>query len=125
MGDSSTTPGPTTPVLVPVSCPDCGGVLSATIEGRGDFHVYTCQIDHRYSITTLCEAIETRVENTLLGAVVMLKQLDGLYETLLAQQGTSRETTKAQITRRLQEVRVQRAAIRALVEGTHLIELTP
>jgi hypothetical protein len=108
--------------LVPFSCPDCGGVLSVTREAPNGQRLYICQINHRHSLTSLYRAMENRLEDTLWTASVILKQLDQLYEELLTQQGRPSEPGYKSLKRRLSEVRDQRAAIRALIEGTHVIE---
>lgn len=108
--------------LVPLSCPDCAGVLSVKQEGPGAQRLYVCQIDHRHSITSLCRAMEERLENTLWTATVIMKQLDSVYQELLAERLRPADTTDKKIKRRLREVRDHRAAIRALIEGTHVIE---
>jgi hypothetical protein len=112
--------------LVAVSCPDCAGVLSVKQEGQrqGLQRLYVCQINHRHSTTSLYQAMEERLENTLWTAVVILKQLDSLYDELLAEHVRPSESGNKHIKRRLREVRDQRAAIRALIEGTHVIEAT-
>jgi hypothetical protein len=63
-----------------------------------------------------------RLEDTLWSASVILKQLDQLYEELLSQQGRPSEPGYRSLKRRLSEVRDQRDAVRALIEGTHVIE---
>lgn len=108
--------------LVPVSCPDCAGVLSIKQEGPGPQRLYVCQINHRHSTTSLYQAIEERVENTLWSAVVMLKQLDSVYEKLLAEHPLPSGIESKKIKRRLREVRAHRTGIRTFIEGTHVLE---
>ena len=86
--------------------------------------LYICQINHRHSVTSLYRAMEERLENTLWTASVILKQLDQLYEELLTQQRRPSEPGYKSLKRRLTEVRDQRAALRGLIEGTHVIEST-
>ncbi|HVG03149.1 MAG TPA: hypothetical protein VM842_09670 [Nitrospira sp.] len=99
-------------------------MLSVT-QGRSKSpRLYVCQIDHRHSASSLYRAMEERLENTLWTATVILKQLDKVYEELLTQRGRPSEPGTKSLKRRLSEVRDQRAAIRALIEDTHVIEST-
>ena len=59
--------------LVPLSCPDCFGVLRFEREGAHGHLLYRCQVDHRYSISSLLYAKEAQVERTLWSASLLLK----------------------------------------------------
>src|SRR5262245_17408351 len=50
--------------LVPISCPDCSGVLRLEEEGAHEYRLYVCQINHRYSTHSLIHAKETQVEHS-------------------------------------------------------------
>jgi hypothetical protein len=110
--------------LVAVSCPDCAGVLSVKQEGPGPQRLYVCQINHRHSTTSLYQAIEERVENTLWSAVVTLKQLGSVYEKLLAEHPVPCGVESKKIKWRLREIRDHRTALCRLIEETHIYEST-
>ena len=70
--------------LVPLSCPDCSGVLRFEREGPHGHLLYRCQVDHRYTLSSLLDA-EGKVEETLWSAVLLLKQMVYAYEELLSE----------------------------------------
>jgi hypothetical protein len=108
--------------LAPVSCPDCGGVLSVTQAGHGARPFYVCQINHRHSITSLYQAMELRLENTLWTVDVTMKQLETVYQELLTHTEQPAESQPKHIKRRLRELQKQRAAIGEIITGTHVAE---
>lgn len=108
--------------LIPISCPDCFGVLSMVNEGPHDFSLYVCQINHRYSSHSLIEAKETQLEHLLWAAHVMLKQMIIAYEHALAKPNLISGADRASMRRRIHEVRKQCLSIRAMIEATHAVE---
>jgi hypothetical protein len=116
--------GPSQPALIPVSCPDCSGVLSVKEEGLGPQRLYVCQVKHRHSTTSLYQAMEERAENILWSAAVTLKQLGDVYETLLAGQPAPGGVETKKIKRRLREVRAHHTSICEMIEDTHILEST-
>jgi len=105
--------------LVPLSCPDCGGVLHVENEGQHSFRLFVCQIDHRYSTRSLLHAKETKLERTLWSAHVLLKQMLIAYEHALGEMPSTEGET---VRRRINEVRKQCLAIRTMIEATHALE---
>jgi hypothetical protein len=105
--------------LVPLSCPDCGGVLHLENEGAHSFRLFVCQINHRYSGGSLLHAKETQLERTLWSAHVLLKQMLIAYEQTLDEISTA---DGKMVRRRLNEVRKQCLAVRAMIEATHAVE---
>ncbi|OQW32798.1 MAG: hypothetical protein A4E19_05425 [Nitrospira sp. SG-bin1] len=103
--------------VVPLSCPDCSGVLRMNREGRHKHVVYRCQVDHRYTPNSLLEAKEKQVERVLWSAVVLLKQLDEAYGHMLKDMPA--EADRQSLQRRVQEAARQCLAIRAMIESTH------
>lgn len=108
--------------LVPLSCPDCFGVLRFEREGPKGHLVYSCQVDHRYSPTSLLYAKEAHLERTLWSAVLLLKQLACAYEDLLEELGGTKGAKRTGVRRRINEVRKQCLAIRAMIEATHALQ---
>jgi hypothetical protein len=108
--------------LVALSCPDCFGVLHYEREGPNGHLLYRCQVDHRYTLNSLIEGKETQVERTLWSAVLLLTQLGYAYQDLLGEMKRSRLAGRKQMRRRVQEVRRQGVAIRAMIEATHAVE---
>ena len=109
------------PALTPLSCPDCGGVLRVEQEVSHSLKLYVCQIDHRYSGMTLFQAKEDHIEYTLWSAVVQLKQLQMLYETLRGGKVLPAGIQRKRIERRIREVERHRTTIQALIEDTNLL----
>ncbi len=85
--------------------------------------LYVCQINHRYSFASLCAEKEDRVEYTLRSALVQLTQLQMLYRSLAQEPVLSPGGKRTAIRRRIREAQQQCAAIRALIEATHVVEL--
>lgn len=108
--------------LVPLSCPDCFGVLSYEREGPRGHLLYRCQVDHRYSISSLLQAKEGHLERILWSAALSLKQLSYAYEDLLSQLKNANGTNRKRVERRMKEVRQQCLGIRAMIEATHAME---
>lgn len=108
--------------LVPISCPDCSGVLRLENEGPQDYPMFVCQIDHRYSTRSLIHAKETQLERTLWSAHVLLKQTVIAYEQVLTKAGLMSAADRKSMRRRIHEVRKQCLAIRAMIEATHAVE---
>jgi hypothetical protein len=114
--------------LVPLSCPDCFGVLRFEREGPRGHLVYCCQVDHRYSPTSLLYAKEAQLERTLWSAALLLKQMGYAYQDLLEEMNRTKgsERTKgaerAGVRRRINEVRKHCLAIRAMIEATHALQ---
>lgn len=105
--------------LVPLSCPDCSGVLHVEHEGPHQFHLFVCQIDHRYSMRSLLQAKEAQLERTLWSAHVLLKQMLIAYEQALIEMPSLDSKT---VRRRMDEVRKQCLAIRTMIEASHAVE---
>lgn len=108
--------------LVPLSCPDCFGVLRFEREGSHDHLVYRCQVDHRYTIGSMLEAKEAQLERTLWSASLLLKQMSYAYEDLLSEMRQAKGTDRKRVQQRIREVRKQGLAIRAMIEATHAVE---
>lgn len=102
----------------PLSCPDCAGVLSFDQEGSRGHRIYACQVGHRYSTPSLLHSKETQLERTLWSAAVLLKQMGDAYEHQLKEMSPDDTHTK-RVQRRINEVRKQGLAIRAMIEATH------
>jgi hypothetical protein len=108
--------------LVPVSCPDCSGVLRQDEEGAHEYRLYICQINHRYSTRSLIQAKETQVEHVLWSACVFLKQMLFVYQEALRTMKQWSLAERKSMQRRMQEVRKQHLAIQAMIQETHTME---
>src|SRR5438093_5864876 len=108
--------------LVPISCPDCSGVLRLEEEGAHDYGLYVCQINHRYSTRSLMHAKEAQVERVLWSANVFLKQMLFVYEEAMRTMNQWSPAERKSIQRRMHEVKKQSLAIRAMIEATHAVE---
>jgi hypothetical protein len=109
-------------LLVPLSCPDCAGILSRQVEGPRRYPVYHCQIDHRYSLRSLLQAKEKQLENSLWSVVVLMKHVESVYEQLKLDAGQARSGDHKRVQQRLAEVDRHRAAILAMIEAAHVLE---
>ena len=108
--------------LVPLSCPDCFGVLRFEREGSRSHLLYRCQVDHRYSIGSLLHAKEDQLERALWSASLLLKQTSYVYEDLLSEMRGAGGAERKRVLQRMKEVKKQRVAIQAMIEATHAVE---
>ncbi|HJT19301.1 MAG TPA: hypothetical protein VJ746_02445 [Nitrospira sp.] len=108
--------------LVPLSCPDCFGVLRFEREGPHGHLLYRCQVDHRYTGNSLLHAKELHLERTLWSAVLLLRQMTYAYEDLLDEIKQASGAERRRVQRRINEVRKQCLAIRSMIEATHAAE---
>lgn len=84
--------------------------------------MYCCQVDHRYAPTSLLHAKEAQLERTLWSATLLLKQMVYAYEDRLEEVKKTPGAEQAKMRRRINEVRKQCLAIRAMIEASHAIE---
>lgn len=108
--------------LVPLSCPDCFGVLSIEREGTHQHQLFRCQVDHRYSLRSMIKAKEAQLERTLWSACLLLLQMVTAHELLDKELKQAKSRERALLRRRLNEVRKQCLAIRAMIEASHALE---
>jgi hypothetical protein len=108
--------------LVPLSCPDCFGVLRFEREGPQGHLLYRCQVDHRYSISSLLDAKEAHLERALWSATLLLKQMMYAYEDMLSETKITAKGERKCIQHRINEVKEQCLAIRKMIEASHVIE---
>ncbi len=108
------------PNLVPLSCPDCFGVLRFEREGAKGHLTYRCQVDHRYSPSSLLYAKETQLERTLWSAALLLKQMAYAYQDLLEEMPKTKGVKRTTVSRRIGEVKKHCRAIQAMIENTHV-----
>ncbi len=108
--------------LVPLSCPDCFGVLRFEREGPHGHLVYCCQVDHRYTVHSLIEAKESTLEQMLWSAALLLKQMAYAYEDLVSEMDRAPSGERKKLQQRINEVRKQGLAIRAMIEASHAPE---
>lgn len=104
--------------VVPLSCPDCSGVLSVDQEGPRGHRLYVCQVGHRYSMQSLLNSKEAQLEQVLWSGSVLLKQIGDAYEQFLKEMPRT-DSDRKTVRRRVHEVRKQCLAIRAIIEATH------
>jgi hypothetical protein len=105
-----------------VSCPDCFGVLRFEREGSHGHLLYRCQVDHRYTVSSLLHGKENQLERALWSASLLLKQMAYVYEDLLSEMTGSTAVERKRVQQRLKEVKKQRLAIQAMIEATHALE---
>ncbi len=110
------------PRLVPLSCPDCFGVLRFEREGPREHLIYQCQVDHRYTSASLLHAKEAQLERTLWSAALLLTQMMYAYQDHLGELKKTKDDKQPHVRRRINEVRKQCLAIRTMIEATHAVE---
>jgi hypothetical protein len=108
--------------LVPLSCPDCFGVLHFEREGHHDHLLYRCQVGHRYSVGSLIQAKEAQLERTLWSASLLLKQMAFAYEDLSSEMKHANRTDRSRVRQRMNEVRKHSLAIQAMIEAAYAVE---
>ena len=108
--------------LVPLSCPDCFGVLRFEREGPKGHLLYRCQVEHRYSIGSLLHAKEAQLERTLWSTALLLTQMRYAYEDLLSEIRGSPPRERKRVQQRIKEVKQQCLAIRTMIEASHAAE---
>ena len=113
------------PALVPLSCPDCRGVLSQTQEGPQALPFFECQIQHRFTAVSLVRAKEGKLNETLWSSVTQSKQLRCLYETLLKEEVLPHDISRTMLQRRIDQLARQESQIRAVVTDTSAVTSTP
>jgi hypothetical protein len=111
--------------LVPLSCPDCGGVLSETREGPQRVPFFVCQIEHRFTAPSLFVAKEEKLEETLWSGVTQSKQILSLYETLLKEDVLPPGIDRTALQRRIGQLSRHESEIRAVVTDTSAVTSTP
>jgi hypothetical protein len=108
--------------LVPISCPDCFGVLRFQREGSHGHLLYRCQVGHRYTVGSMLHGKEAQLEHSLWSAALLLKQMVYAYEDLLSEVKKVTGAERKRVQHRINEVRKQGLAIRAMIEATHALE---
>lgn len=108
--------------LVPLSCPDCFGVLRFEREGPKGHLLYRCQVEHRYTIGSLLHAKEAQLERTFWSTALLLTQMRYAYEDLLNEMRASTPRERKRVQRRVKEVKKQCLAIRTMIEASHAAE---
>lgn len=107
--------------VMPLSCPDCSGVLSRAREGSSARCYYICQVGHRYSTASLLQSKEIQLERVVWSATVLLKQMGDTYEQLVTEM-PEKDSERKLVQQRMKEVRKQSLAIRRLIEETHALQ---
>jgi two-component system chemotaxis response regulator CheB len=69
--------------LVPFVCPDCEGPLSVNVGTDGEFLTFRCAIGHRYSLASVVEGKEERVEQVAWTMYRALEELAELFHQIL------------------------------------------
>ena len=62
-------------VVTGMSCPDCFGVLNASVEGKNEALHFRCRIGHSYSVEEVIIGKEKVVEESMWTAVTALDEL--------------------------------------------------
>jgi hypothetical protein len=98
-------------------------VLRFEREGSHGHLLYLCQVDHRYTVSSLIQAKEAQLERILWSASLLLKQTSYAYEDLMNEMKRAKDAAdRKRVRRRMNEVKKQGLAIRAMIETSHAVE---
>lgn len=113
------------PRLAALVCPDCGGAISVHTEGDSGYLVFTCQVGHAYSPTTLIAGKEEGLEQALWAAVYLLEELAGLLDDLAERGGPDggRQRGWPAARRRVERLREHARRIRTVLDENEPIDL--
>jgi hypothetical protein len=65
-----------------ITCPDCGGVLQVTAEGRDSALRFVCRVGHVYAVPELLAAEEQKLEFLLWQTVTAFEEMVSLLRDL-------------------------------------------
>ncbi len=102
---------------VPISCPDCAGVLSVVVRGAR-YEDYICQVGHAYAPADLLTAKEQQVERALWSALVLLQHVDLIVGHLGGQPRSAPTEAPVALDQRQQQARAHMRALRDIIEQT-------
>jgi len=112
------------PQPVSLVCPDCGGAISAHLEGDDGYLVFACQVGHAYSATALAASKEERLEEALWSAVYLSEELAGLLADLVARSARNGSQPRwPTAPRRVEQLRANAKQLRALIGDDEPIDL--
>src|SRR5687768_3792444 len=105
-------------------CPDCGGALSARMEGDAGYLLFVCQVGHSYSVATLLSAKEERLEEVLWSGVYLLEELADLLADVLDRGGAAGDhPERPAAARRIERLRAHAKQLRQLLDDNEPIGL--
>lgn len=99
-----------------IGCPDCSGVLYVTELGKQGFLSFRCRVGHIFSVDSLVEFKEDRLDEALWCAVEHLEELVQLHTALAERRASGKdpEPSAARAVRIARAVR-HRDALRKLI----------
>lgn len=102
---------------VPISCPDCSGVLNARAEGPQGHLTYECRVGHTFSLGELLAGKEEQLEERLWWTLVAIDELlEMLDETARAAQDHGIPDAATACRERAASAREQRDTLRGVIE---------
>ena len=124
MTDQRLTDGSRNGDPLPISCPECHGVLSLRIEGQKNHLVFVCRVQHTFSVIDLLTGKEDHLESRLWSALNLAEELGELTRQL----GRLAVRQGLQAAGRALEERAQRADrqatdIRRIIENNRAVEV--
>ena len=110
--------------LVPFVCPDCDGPLSVSVGSEGDFLSFRCAVGHRYSLASLVEGKEERLEHVAWTMYRAVDELARLLDSVLGldERYAPREAWDGAADR-VQTLRQQLRRLRAIIEANEPVRL--
>jgi hypothetical protein len=114
----------TRPEPAAMVCPDCGGILSVQVQGEADYLLFTCQVGHSFSTTTLLTEKEQHLEEVLWSGVYLLEELADLLAGLAGRGGPDRGLPDWPAgRRRIQRLNDEAGVLRRLLHDNEPIDL--
>lgn len=109
---------------MPFVCPDCDGPLHVNVGSEGDFLSFRCAVGHRYSLASLVEGKEERLEQIAWTMYRAIDELARLLETVLGldERYAPREAWDG-AAERAQTLRQQVWRLRAIIESNEPVRL--
>jgi two-component system chemotaxis response regulator CheB len=99
-----------------ISCPECGGVLSA--ERHAGVEQWRCQVGHRYSQESLAEAQGASVEAALWSAIRALRERGDLLDRLATQcEARDQPRSARSFHNQARDARTQADLVRSALDG--------
>lgn len=124
MADQLLTDGARNGEAIPISCPECHGVLKLRVEGPKHHLVFVCRVQHTFSVIDLLTGKEDHLESRLWSALNLAEELGELMRQLgrlAVRQGL--EAAGRALDERAQRAAQQATDIRRIIENNRAVEV--
>jgi two-component system chemotaxis response regulator CheB len=124
MADHILTDGSRNGDPIPISCPECHGVLSLRVEGPKHHLVFVCRVQHTFSVIDLLTGKEDHLESRLWSALNLAEELAELTRQLArlaARQGL--ESAGRALEERAERAERQATELKRIIEKNRAVEV--